>query len=238
MKVVVVEGDAGIRELVRWSLALDGGFLLEECAGPADALATVARAHPDLVLVDAAGVELARRMRASRDTAGIPVALLTAPDAEGAAAAADEIGAVDVIATPFDPRALPSRLRAALAAEPGRRPPAAAAHGVSTERLQQDFRAELAGRVRAIEEALRGLPLLPPEVAQQAALLAHRLAETTAVLGLHALSDAARTLEDALGRSLIEHADKDRRRISTLVGELRRRVDDQGRPGTGSIPTV
>jgi hypothetical protein len=44
---------------------------------------------------------------------------------------------------------------------------------------------------------------------------------------MHELSEAARVLEDALGRSLLEDAEADRRRIKVLVGELRRRADHQ-----------
>lgn len=225
MKVVIVGADAGILERVRVSLSFDGGFLVTECHG-AEAPACVARARPDLLLVDLVppdmeGVELARRLRRDRDTAGIPVAFLTTTTRAEDLAAYAEVGAVDVIAKPFDARALPARLRAALAAEPEGRPASPALPA------EPDYRAELGARVRAIEDALPMLPALPPATARRAAVLAHRLAGAAAVCGMDELSEAARVLEDALGRSLLEDAEADRRRIKVLVGELRRRADHQ-----------
>jgi DNA-binding response OmpR family regulator len=223
MKVVIVGADAGILERVRWSLSIDGGFLVTECHGAA-APACVARARPALVLVDLAppdfeGVGLARRLRRDRDTAGIAVAFLTAFMRAEDLAAYAEVGAVDVIAKPFDARTLPGRLRAALAAGPDERPAPPALPA------EHDYRAELSARVRAIEDALPALPALAPATARRAAVLAHRLAGAAAVFGMDELSEAARVLEDALGRSLLEEAEADRRRIKVLVGELRRRAD-------------
>jgi DNA-binding response OmpR family regulator len=236
MKVVLVGGDPEIRELVRWSLALAGGFLVEECRVE-DAPACIARARPDLVLADVVvpelDVELAHRLRQSRDTTAIPVAFLTSCVRADDMAAFAAAGAVAVIVKPFDPRELPGRLRAAVAAEPGR-PAVPAASSVIANDVGRDYRTELRARVRAIEEALPGLPALAPLTAQQAAVLAHRLASAAAVFGLDDLSGAARALEDALGRSLIENGESDRRRIKVLVGELRRRADDHlpGRTAT------
>jgi two-component system, OmpR family, response regulator len=231
MKVVIVGVEDEILEQVSRSLAFDGGFLLTECR-MAEALPCVARIRPDLVLIDVdrpelEGLDLARRLRQDRDTAGIAVAFLTACRRSEDLAAYAAAGAVDVVAKPFDPRALPGRLRAALAAEPA--PPA-----TSVEPLpRHDYWAELSAHVRAIEEALPGLPALAPSMAQQAAILAHRLAGAAAAFGMDQLSEAARTLEDALGRSLLEDAESDRRRIKVLVGELRRRADDHLVGGEG-----
>lgn len=242
MKVVLVGGDSEVRELVRWSLALDGGFLVEECRVE-DAAACVARARPDLVLADVVvpevDVELAYRLRQSRDTTPIPVAFLTSCVRENDMAAFAAAGAVAVIVKPFDPRELPGKIRAAMAAEPGR-PAVLAASPVPTNNVGRDCRAELRARVCAIEEALPGLPALAPLTAQQAAVLAHRLASAAAMFGLDDLSGAARALEDALGRSLIENAESDRRRIKVLVKELRRRADDHlpGREGVTRPPPL
>ena len=72
-KILVVEDEADIRELLRYSLTQEG-YAVEEAADGAEALDRITRRAPDLVLLDLmlprmSGLELCRRLRANGDTA-------------------------------------------------------------------------------------------------------------------------------------------------------------------------
>lgn len=228
MRVLVVEDETDVREMVRWALESGGGFEVEECAAPDTAVDLVRAGRPDLVLLDVMmpdvdGVTVARELRRHPETAGVAVVFLTACLRPEEIAGYVDLGALDVVAKPFDPIKLPARLRRAMAAAavpPPARPD-------SLHALEHGYRVELPDRVRDIESALAGLASQDLKVAQEAALLAHRLAGSAAIFGMSDLSATARALEDALGRFFIEDEEASRRSIEGLVGELRRRADAQ-----------
>jgi len=65
-KVLVVEDEADIRELLRYNLAQEG-FTVEEAGDGAEALDRISRRAPDLLVLDLmlpqmSGLELCRRM--------------------------------------------------------------------------------------------------------------------------------------------------------------------------------
>jgi DNA-binding response OmpR family regulator len=226
MRVLVVDDETDVREMVRWALETEGGFVVDECASSPTALDMVRQARPDLVLLDVMmpevdGVTVARGLRQDPETAGVAVVFMTACLRPEEIAGYVDLGAVDVVAKPFDPTKLPARLRRAVDATGVQPPPPAD----SLHALEHGYRVELPDRVRDIESALARLATQDMKVAQQAALLAHRLAGSAAIFGMSDLSETARALEDALGRFFIEDEDASRRSIEGLVGELRRRAD-------------
>jgi DNA-binding response OmpR family regulator len=67
-KVLVVEDEGDIRELIRYNLAQEG-FAVEEAADGAEALDRIERRKPDLLVLDLmlpqmSGLELCQRLRA------------------------------------------------------------------------------------------------------------------------------------------------------------------------------
>src|SRR5271168_3958197 len=85
-KVLVVEDEGDIRELLRYNLAQEG-FAVEEAADGAEALDRIARRAPDLLVLDLMlprmlGLELCRRMRSAPETARLPILVVTAKGAE------------------------------------------------------------------------------------------------------------------------------------------------------------
>ena len=228
MKVLVVEDDAEVRELVRLALSTEPGFSVHECGAAVDALAAVESARPDLVLLDVMmpeldGVSLARALRAGDATRGVGIVFMTACLRPGDIAGYADLGALDVIAKPFDPSKLGDRLRAALGAGTGAEE-GAPAREASRESMGRGYRWELEDRVRDIERALAAARSMTAGQAGQAAVLAHRLAGTAAAFGLEEVSTAARALEDALGRFLIEDAAQFRTALERHIGALRRSV--------------
>jgi phosphate regulon transcriptional regulator PhoB len=117
-KILVVEDESDIRELVRYNLAQEG-FAVEEAADGAEALERIGRRPPDLVLLDlmlprVSGLELCRQLRANPQTARLPIIVVTAKSAEVDRVLGLEMGADDYVVKPFSPREVVARVRALL----------------------------------------------------------------------------------------------------------------------------
>jgi len=117
-EILVVEDEADIRGLV--SLHLErAGFRVRAAATGAEALRAVRARRPDLVVLDLMlpevdGLEVCRRLRADRATAGLPILMLTAKADEVDRVVGLEVGADDYVVKPFSPRELVARVRAVL----------------------------------------------------------------------------------------------------------------------------
>src|SRR5258708_26837975 len=86
-KVLVVEDEADIRELLRYNLAQEG-FTVEEAGDGAEALERISRRAPDLLGLDLmlpqmSGLELGRRMPSDPHTPELPLLGVSAQTAEG-----------------------------------------------------------------------------------------------------------------------------------------------------------
>ncbi len=117
-RILVVEDEAAIREMLRFALAREG-FDVEEAGDAAQARECIARRPPDLVLLDwmlpgVSGLELVRRLRREESTRRLPVIMLTARTGEEHKVAGLELGADDYLTKPFSPRELVARIRAVL----------------------------------------------------------------------------------------------------------------------------
>lgn len=116
--IYCVEDDAGIRELVVYTLQNTG----MEARGFSDGAALTAAlrgAKPDLILLDIMlpgedGISILRRLRSLPDTAALPVILLTAKNTEYDKVIGLDSGADDYIAKPFGMMELVARIRAVL----------------------------------------------------------------------------------------------------------------------------
>jgi len=117
-RILVVEDEQAIREMIGFALKKDG-LQFEEAADAEKALVAIASNPPDLVLLDwmlpgLSGVELARRLRREDVTAKLPIILLTARVEENDRVHGLEVGADDYITKPFSPRELIARINAVL----------------------------------------------------------------------------------------------------------------------------
>ena len=124
--IYCVEDDAGIRELVVYTLQNTG----MEARGLADGgalFAALREKKPQLILLDIMlpgedGISILRRLRDTQETADIPVILLTAKNTEYDKVVGLDSGADDYVAKPFGMMELVARIRAVLRrtqAEPG-----------------------------------------------------------------------------------------------------------------------
>ncbi len=127
-RLLHVEDEPDIREVVEISLALDPGIVLKSCACGAEALTAAADWEPDVILMDMMmpemdGAETLLHLRENARTAGIPVVFMTARAQTAEVEHFLSLGAAGVIAKPFDPMTLATAVRAFLPPQqPARRP--------------------------------------------------------------------------------------------------------------------
>jgi CheY-like chemotaxis protein len=106
--VLYVDDEPDIREIVELALGLVDGLEVRVCESGERALQLLPDITPDLVLLDVMmpgtdGPSTLQRMRADPRFANIPVVFVTAKAMPGEVARFRELGAVGVIAKPFDP---------------------------------------------------------------------------------------------------------------------------------------
>ena len=114
-KILVVDDDAHIREVLSFALAKAGMDVREAGDGEA-ALAMVDRDRPDLIVLDISmprmdGLEVCRRLRAAGD---LPILFLSSRDDEVDRVVGLELGADDYVVKPFSPREVVARVGAIL----------------------------------------------------------------------------------------------------------------------------
>jgi two-component system phosphate regulon response regulator PhoB len=117
-RILVVEDEEDLLELVRFNLAREG-YQVQGLARGEEALRAVRAQPPDLLLLDLMlpgmdGLELCRLLRADAATRALPIVMLTAKGEESDVVAGLELGADDYITKPFSPRVLLARVRAVL----------------------------------------------------------------------------------------------------------------------------
>ncbi len=116
--IFLVEDDADIARLVRHHLE-GAGYLVQAFSSAAGVLGAGESARPALFLLDIMipggdGLELCRKIRASKTLAPTPVIFLTAKAGEVDRVVGLEIGADDYVTKPFSPRELVARVKAVL----------------------------------------------------------------------------------------------------------------------------
>ena len=114
MRVLIVDDDAELRDLVGFALRGEGHETLAAADG-LEALEVCRREGPDLVILDVNmprldGFETLRRLRAAG--ADVPVMMLTVRADEDDQVRGLDLGADDYLAKPFSVRALTARVRA------------------------------------------------------------------------------------------------------------------------------
>ena len=128
-RVLVVEDDEGIRDMLRYNLA-SAGFSVQEASDGASGLRTARTSSPDLILLDLMlpGMSGLDFCRAVRKNSRVPIIMLTARDAEVDKIVGLELGADDYITKPFSVREVIARVNSVLRrahpepAEPRRTP--------------------------------------------------------------------------------------------------------------------
>jgi DNA-binding response OmpR family regulator len=117
-RILVVEDEPDVGELIRYHLARDG-YEVHVAATGSDALRLARSVRPALALLDIMvpqlnGWEVCRRLKQDPETRPIPVIMVTGRAEEGDKVLGFEMGADDYVTKPFSPRELVARVRAVL----------------------------------------------------------------------------------------------------------------------------
>ena len=117
-RILVVEDDADIMELIRFNCEKEG-FVTLAAATAEEALRVVDQVSPALIMVDIMlpgidGLALCRVLKSNVLTRGVPIVMVTARGEETDIIAGLEQGAEDYITKPFSPRVLIARIKAVL----------------------------------------------------------------------------------------------------------------------------
>jgi CheY-like chemotaxis protein len=194
LRVLHVDDEPDIREVVELSLGLDPGLVVRSCASGEEALAVLEGWAPEIILLDVMmpvmdGAATLGHLQSNPRTAEIPVVFMTARAQSRELDLFRSLGAVGVIPKPFDPMALAASVRAHIA-------PSATRLGAMRHEFLQRVDGDLiamAGHWSAMEDgtdvssSLTGIRSI-----------AHKLAGAGGVFGFDEISEAAATLEEAV----------------------------------------
>lgn len=117
-KILVVDDEEDILELVRFHLAREGYDTV--CVESGEKALRLAGREPfdlmilDLMLPGLDGLEVAQRLKRDVGTRSLPIVMLTARGEEADIVTGLELGADDYITKPFSPRVLLARIKAVL----------------------------------------------------------------------------------------------------------------------------
>ena len=117
-RILVVDDEEDILELVRYNLAREGYRIV--CAASGEKALSKAGSEPfdlivlDLMLPGIDGLEVAKRLKSKPETRHIPIIMLTAKGEEADIVTGLELGADDYVTKPFSPRILIARVKAVI----------------------------------------------------------------------------------------------------------------------------
>ena len=211
-RVLLVEDEAAIRELLRLHLSL-ADFAIEEIGDGQAALERLRSTPFDLIVLDVMlpgldGITLCRTIRAQSVNAATPILMLTALDTESDTVLGLESGADDYLTKPFGIRELMARVGAILRRnQHGAEQPAA---GASATRVQsRDVTLDAERRVAVV----RGEPV---ELTKQEFDLLYLLAARPGIV----FSRAALLSKVWNGDTYVTE-----RTVDTVVSRLRRKIE-------------
>ncbi|MFC5523267.1 response regulator [Polaromonas jejuensis] len=115
-RILYVEDEPDIRAIAQMALEAVGGFTVIACASGSEALAAAPGAAADLLLLDVMmpgmdGPSTLQALRQLSATTSTPVIFMTAKVQPAEVAQYKALGALGVIAKPFDPMELPAQIR-------------------------------------------------------------------------------------------------------------------------------
>lgn len=195
LRVLHVDDEPDIREVVELSLGLDPGLVVRSCASGEEALVAVEGWAPAVILLDVVmpvmdGATTLGHLRSNPRTVHIPVVFMTARAQSRELDLFRSLGAVGVIRKPFDPVALAATLRAHIA------PPPVTRLGEMRQEFLQRVDDDLIAMARHwsamgdrtdVSSSLVGIRSI-----------AHKLAGAGGIFGFDEISEAAATLEEAV----------------------------------------
>jgi two-component system OmpR family response regulator len=210
IRILHVDDEPDIREVVEISLGLDPGFATRSCGSGEEALVAAVDWQPDIILCDVMmpvmdGPATLMRLRENALTANIPVVFMTARAQTRELDRFRSLGAFGVIPKPFDPMTLAASVRSYVRPAPD-----------PLDDLRAGFRLRVNKDAAALSEHRLVLKdeTRPPDVLDRIKRIAHNLSGAGGIYGFVEISDAAAALEDAV---IAELADPGRGEATDLA---------------------
>ena len=202
VRVLHVEDEPDIREVVEISLSLDPDFETRSCSSGPEALVSAADWSPDIILLDVMmpfmdGPATLARLREDAGTANIPVVFMTvhaqAPDADRFLS----LGAVGVIPKPFNPMTLAAAVRAFVPATANK-----------LDALRNAFIQRMNDNAAVLAKHRSALMCRGDQTTVLTAMndVAHSLAGAAGIFGYAQVSDFAAKLEESTANRLNDQA--------------------------------
>ena len=115
-KILIVDDDENIQELLRYNLEKEG-YMVKIAGDGQQALEIARKFFPDLIILDMMlpvmdGLEVCRQMQGNKEHKNIPILILSAKGEELDKVLALEMGAEDYLTKPFGLRELQARVKA------------------------------------------------------------------------------------------------------------------------------
>jgi two-component system OmpR family response regulator len=202
IRILHVDDEPDIREVVELSLGLDPGIATRNCGSGEEALKVAAEWQPDIVLLDVMmpvmdGPSTLLQLRDNPKTSGIPVIFMTARAQAREVDLFRSLGAIGVIPKPFDPMTLAAAIRCYV--QPVHDPLDDLRAGF-LQRVKNDVTA-LSDHRDALKDGKR-----PPGTLDHVKRIAHALSGAGGIYGFVEISHAAAALEDAVIAELDDHS--------------------------------
>ncbi|NLC92501.1 MAG: response regulator transcription factor [Treponema sp.] len=118
MKILIVDDEEPIRELIKYNVEKDG--FTSVCAeNGIDAINLARKENPDIIVLDLlmpdmSGLDVCRILKNDNNTYSIPIIMVTAKTEDSDIVLGLEIGADDYITKPFSPKILLARIKSVL----------------------------------------------------------------------------------------------------------------------------
>jgi CheY-like chemotaxis protein len=229
LRVLHVDDEPDIREIVELSLGLDPDLSVHSCASGGEALAATGDWPPDLILLDVMmpvmdGPTTLARLRGSPQTADIPVVFMTARAQTRELEHFRSLGAAGVIAKPFDPLTLAGMVRQ---------------YAPAAEARRAMLRDAFISRARADAQTLANCrPELDGNSAaalDRIGAIAHALAGAAGIFGFHGISIDAAAVEDAVAMTRAGNGSPDEvaHTLDCLVARIADDLDAGDAPTNG-----
>lgn len=244
MRILFADDDPGIQAVARIALERVGGFTVELCSSGSDVLKAAPAFAPDLILLDVtmpgmSGIETLEELRKISQTAGVPVVFLTANTQQDEIEHYRRLGAIGVIAKPFDPMELSPTINGLMK----KRKTGSGTDAVKGRlvELRKGYARELPEKVRLVEESWQALlkGRWNEKDLEELERMVHNLSGSGRTFGFPEVSTAARELEiclKAVMKSGARPADEKLAAMAGLLESVRRAVGEPENTEAGLEP--
>jgi two-component system OmpR family response regulator len=238
-RILAVDDDLDVLEVATLALGNVGGYVVQTCRSGSEAIHECVSFRPDLVLLDVmmpgmdgfATLRALRELETARDT---PVVFMTALAQRHEIAHYRSLGCLGVILKPVDLFALPEMLQTLWSRQHCQ---LAEVHRREFDELRREYVRRLPGKLGSMREAAASLAAQGWQRPHLESLYhqVHRMAGTSGLYQLPALSRSACALEEILKRMLDAPGwppPSPPRQLVTLVKALARSAGREARPAT------